>query len=198
MKNLYCEIDYKEYKILNLCDKPISNSTFCFDPLSKKVEIGSLENYSFKDKKQRIKIFLYGIINNSFEWFPLAHNFKSIFLDWYKLYKNGDFEKNLQFIIGNYRNEYNNIEKNNISFSNIIYLIKNIKSVKIKEVFDNLLNYLNCNEKESLIYQLEKIINLENNVNGQGGQDELDKNKILLIFKIYEIFSSKYKLILIL
>jgi len=120
MKNLYCEIDYKEYKILNLSDKSISNSTFCFDPLSNRVEIGSLENYNFKDKKQRIKIFLYGIINNSFEWFPLAHNFKSIFLNWYRIYKNGDFEKNIQFIIGNYRNEYNSIEKNNISFSNII------------------------------------------------------------------------------
>ncbi len=29
----------------------------------------------------------------------------------------------------------------------------------------------------------------------QQNQDELDKQKILLIFKIYEIFSSKYKLI---
>ena len=195
MKNLYCEIDYKEYKILNLSDKPISNSTFCFDPLSNRVEAGSLENYNFKDKKQRIKIFLYGIINNSFEWFPLAHNFKSIFLDWYRIYKNGDFENKIQFIIGNYRNEYNSIEKNNISFSNIIYIIKNIKSNKIKDVFENLLKYLNNDVKENLKNQLEKLIVLENNVNGQGGQDELDKNKILLIFNIYELFSTKYKIL---
>ena len=42
---------------------------------------------------------------------------------------------------------------------------------------------------------MEKLIYLESNAFGQGGQDELDKNKILLIFNIYELFSSKYKIL---
>ena len=42
---------------------------------------------------------------------------------------------------------------------------------------------------------MEKLIDLESNAFGQGGQDELDKNKILLIFNIYELFSSKYKIL---
>ena len=185
------EINYNEHnelRIISLCNKEIINNAICFDPLLQKKEYINMKKF----KLSRIKIFLYSLVEESIEWFPLTRDFKGKLIEWYSYYKGGKFESNIQYIIGNYRLEYENIDKENIySFNNIIHFIKRYNAEKIKECYEILLNYLQGDEKEKLINQINKIIILEKKINNQSGQDELDKQKIILIFQIYEIYFSK-------
>lgn len=72
---------------------------------------------------------------------------KGQFLEWYSYYKGGKFESVIKYIIGNYRKEYNNLDKNLYAFNDIIYLIKTTNAEKIKESFELSLNYLQKKKK---------------------------------------------------
>ena len=189
------EINYNDHKIHSLCDKEIINKVVYFDPLIQKKEIVNINQFNFEEKNQRIKIMLYGIIEELIDWYPLIRDFRGKFIEWYSYYKGGKFESVIQYIIGNYRNEYNNFEKKFFSFNNIIYFIKVTKSEKISDCFGLLFDYFYKNEKDILNNQINNIIKNEKEMGNQKSQDELDKQKIIFIFKLYEIFSSKYELI---
>ncbi len=111
LNDFNCELNYNEHKIYSLYDKEIFNKDVCYDPLLNKKEFININNFNFEDKKQRIKIMLYGVINESIDWYPLTRDFKGKFIEWYSYYKKGNFEANLKYIIGNFRNEYNDLEK---------------------------------------------------------------------------------------